>query len=122
MKCSLGISNFLEEISSLSHFTVFLYFFALITNKAFLSLFANLWNSAFKWVYRSFSPLLLTSLHFTDICTASSDSPFTCLCFFFLAMAFNPVSYTISQTSTHSSSSTLSIISSPLNLFLTFTV
>ena len=30
MKCSHGISNFLEEISSLSHSVVFLYFFALI--------------------------------------------------------------------------------------------
>ena len=30
MKCSLGISNFLDEISSLSHSVVFLYFFALI--------------------------------------------------------------------------------------------
>ena len=28
MKCSLGISNFLEEISSLSHSVLFLYFFA----------------------------------------------------------------------------------------------
>ena len=35
-KCSLGISNFLEEISSLSHLVVFLYFFALITEKGFL--------------------------------------------------------------------------------------
>ena len=32
MKCSLGISNFLEEISSLSQSIVFLYFFALITD------------------------------------------------------------------------------------------
>ena len=32
MKCSIGISNFLEEISSLSHSIVFLYFFALITD------------------------------------------------------------------------------------------
>ena len=31
MKCSLGTSNFLEEISSLSHSIVFLYVFALIT-------------------------------------------------------------------------------------------
>jgi len=31
MKCSLGISNFLKEISRLSHSIVFLYFFALIT-------------------------------------------------------------------------------------------
>ena len=30
MKCSLGTSNFLEEISRLSHYVVFLYFFALI--------------------------------------------------------------------------------------------
>ena len=31
MKCSLGISNF-EEISSLSHSVLFLYFFALIAS------------------------------------------------------------------------------------------
>ena len=36
MKCSLGIPNFLEEISSLSHSIVFLYFFALITEEGFL--------------------------------------------------------------------------------------
>ena len=36
MKCSLGISNFLEEISSLSHPVVFLYFFALIAEEGFL--------------------------------------------------------------------------------------
>ena len=33
MKCSLGISDFLEEISNLSHFVVFLYFFALIAEE-----------------------------------------------------------------------------------------
>ena len=32
MKYSLGISNFLEEISSLSHSVVFFYFFALKPN------------------------------------------------------------------------------------------
>ena len=36
MKCSLGISNFLEEISSLSHCIFFLCFFALITWEDFL--------------------------------------------------------------------------------------
>ena len=36
MKWSLGISDFLEEISSLSHSIVFLYFFALITEEGFL--------------------------------------------------------------------------------------
>ena len=36
MKCSLGISSFLEEISSLSHSVVFLYFFGLITEEGFI--------------------------------------------------------------------------------------
>ena len=36
MKCFLGISNFLEEISGLSHSVVFLYFFALIAEEGFL--------------------------------------------------------------------------------------
>ena len=37
MKCSFGISNFPEEISSLSHPIIFLYFFALITEEGFLT-------------------------------------------------------------------------------------
>ena len=36
MKYSLGIPNFLEEISRLSQSIVFLYFFALITEEGFL--------------------------------------------------------------------------------------
>ena len=36
MKCSLGISNFLEAISGLSHSVVFLCFFALIAEEGFL--------------------------------------------------------------------------------------
>ena len=36
MQYFLGISNFLEEISSLSHSIVFLYFFALVTEEGFL--------------------------------------------------------------------------------------
>ena len=122
MKCSLGISNFLEEISSLSHSIVFLYFFALITEEGFLSLLAILWNSAFKWVYLSFSPLLFTSLLFTATLKASSDSHFAFLHFFFLGMILIPVSCTMSPTSIYSSSGTLSFRSSPFNLFLTSTV
>ena len=34
-----------------------------LLRKAFLCLIAILWNSAFKWVYLSFSPLLLASFH-----------------------------------------------------------
>ena len=37
MKCCLGISNFLEVISRLSHSIVFLYFFALITEEGYIS-------------------------------------------------------------------------------------
>ena len=36
MKCSFGISDFLEEIPSLSHSVVFLYFIALIAEEGFL--------------------------------------------------------------------------------------
>ena len=36
MKYSLGVSNFLEEIASLSHSVVFLYFFTLIAEEGFL--------------------------------------------------------------------------------------
>ena len=90
--------------------------------KAFLSLLAHLWNSAFKWVYLSFSPLFFTSLLFTAICNASSDSHFAFLLFFFLGMVLLPVSCTVSQTFVHSSSGTLSIRSSLLNLFPTSTV
>ena len=36
MKCSLDISNFLEEVASLCHSVVFLYFFALVTEEGFL--------------------------------------------------------------------------------------
>ena len=123
MKCSLGISNFLEEISSLSHSIVFLYFFALITEKGFLmSPCYSLELCPFKWVYLSFSPLLFASLLFTAICKASSDSHFAFLHFFSMGIILIPVSCTMSRTSVHSSSGNLSIRSSPLNLFLTSTV
>ena len=35
MKCFLGVFNFLEELSSLSHSVAFLYFFALIAEEGF---------------------------------------------------------------------------------------
>ena len=71
--------------------------------KAFLSLFDILWNSAFKWVYLSFSPLPFTSLLFVAVCKASSDSHF-----YFLEVVLIPVSCTMSRTSIHISSGTLS--------------
>ena len=106
MKCSPGISNFLEEISSLSHFIVFLYFFPLITEEGFLTSPCYSLDSAFKQVYLSFSPLPFVSLLFTAICKASSESHFAFLHFFFLGMVLILVSRTMSQTSTHRSSGT----------------
>ena len=51
MKSFLGISNFLEETSSLSNSIVLVYFFAFSLKKAFLSLLAIPWNSALKCLY-----------------------------------------------------------------------
>ena len=122
MKCSLGISNFLEEISSLSHSIVFLYLFALIAEEGFL---ISPCYSLELCIQMGVSFLFSFAFHFssfTAICKASSDSYFAFLHFFFLGMVLIPVSCTMSQTSVHSSSGTLSIKSNPLNLFLTSTV
>ena len=89
--------------------------------KAFLSLLAILWNSAFRGLYLSFSPLLFTSLLFTAICKASPDCHFAFLHLFSMEMVLIPVFCTMSWTSVHSSSGTLSNRSSLLNLFLTST-
>ena len=80
-----GVSNFLEEISSVFHSVVFLYFFELFTKEDFLSVLPILWNSAFGWVYLCLSPLTFTSL-FSAICKASSHNHFALLLFFFLGM------------------------------------
>ena len=81
-KCSLGISNFLEEIYNTLVFHILL--FSSISlhqslRKAFLSLLAILWNSTFRWVYISFSLLPLASLLFSAICKALSDNHFAFL-------------------------------------------
>ena len=89
MKFSLGISNFLEEISSLSRSIVFLYFFALITEEGFLISPCFPLNSAFKWVCLSFSLLLFVSFLFIDICKASSDNPICLFAFLPLGDGFD---------------------------------
>ena len=76
--------------------------------KAFLSLLATLWNSAFRWIYLSISPLPLASLLFWAICKASSDNHFAFVHFFFLGMVLITTSCIISWTSIYSSSGTLS--------------
>jgi len=81
--------------------------------EAFLSLLAILWDSAFRWVYLSFSNLPFPSLLFSAICKASSDYHFAFLHFFSLGMFLITASCTISGTSVHNSSSILSIRTNP---------
>ena len=81
MKYSLGIFNFLEEISSLSHSVVFLYFFSLITEEGFLISPCYSLELCIQWIYLSFSLLPFTFLLFSAICKVSSDNHFA---FFFL--------------------------------------
>ena len=83
-----------------------------LPRKAFLFLLAILWNSVFRWVYLSFSPLILATLLFSAICKASSDNHFAFLLFFFLGMILITTSCTMSRTSIYSSSGIVSIISS----------
>ena len=90
--------------------------------KAFLSLVATLWNSAFRWICLSFSALALASLLFSAIFKASSDNCFAYLHFFSLGIVLITTSCTVLWTSIHSSSGTLSISSNPLNLFITSSV
>ena len=119
MKCSLVSLLYLKRLlvfPSLLFSCISLHW---SLRKAFLSLLAILWNSTFKWVYLSFSPLPFTSLLFTAVCKASSDNHFSFLHFFFLGMVLISASCPMSQTSVHSSSGSLSIRSNPLNLFVT---
>ena len=91
MKCSLGISNFLEEISSLSHSVVFLYFFALIAEEGFLV--STCYSLELCIQMLSFSPLRFASLLFTAICKASSDSHFAFLHLFSTGMVLSDKCY-----------------------------
>ena len=107
MKCSLGISNFLEEISSLSHSVVFLYFFALITEEGFLISPCYSLEFCIQMGISFLFSLPFMSLLFSAICKASSDNHFAFLHFCFLGMVLIIASCTASQTSIHSSSGTL---------------
>src|SRR5574341_622690 len=122
IKCSLGISNFLEEISSLSHSVVFLCFFALIAEKGFLISSCYSLELCIQMLVSFVFSFALCFFLFTAICKASPHSHCAFLQFFSMGMVLIPVSCTTSRTSFHSSSGTLSIRSRPLNLFLTSTV
>ena len=110
MKYSLGISYFLDEISSLSHSIAFFYFFALITEEGFLifpcyslKLYIQMGLSFLFSFAFCFSPFL-------SYCKASSDNHFAFLHFFFLGMVLRTASCIMSRTSIHSSSDILSYL------------
>ena len=81
MKCSFVISNFLEEISSLSHSIVFLHFFALITEVGFLISPCYSLELFIQMGIFEFSALPFTSVLYSAICKASSDNHFAFLHF-----------------------------------------
>ena len=89
MKCSLGISNFLEEISSLSHSVVFLYFFALITQEVFLISPCYSLDDQTTQTYSQFSNNVSLSLH---ICVLLMVFPLR-NCLLFLLHWINSYSY-----------------------------
>ena len=122
MKCSFDISNFPEEISSLSHSVVFLYFFALIAEEGFFISPCYSLKICIHMLVSFLFSFAFVSLLFTAICKANSDSHFAFLHFSFLGMVMITVSCSVSRTSFHSSSGTRSIRSRPLNLFLSSTV
>ena len=79
MKCSLGISNFLEVISSLSHSVVFLYFFALIAEEAF---FISPCYSLELCIQMGISFLFSFAFHFSSFHSLFVRPPQTAFCFF----------------------------------------
>ena len=86
MKCSLGIFNFLKEISSFSHSIVFLYFFTLITEEGFL---ISPCYSLELCIQMGISFLLSFAFHFfffSAIFKASSDNHFLFFHLFFLGI------------------------------------
>ena len=93
MKSFLGMSNFLEEISSLSHSVVFLYFFALITEEGFLI--SPCYSLEFCIQMGIFFFFSFGSLLFTVICKAFSDNHSVTLNFFFLGIVLITASCTV---------------------------
>ena len=79
-----------EEISSLSHCIVFLYFFALIAKEGFLISSCYSLELCIQMGMSFLSPLLFASLLFTAICKASSDSCFAYFAFLFLGDSLDP--------------------------------
>ena len=113
MKCSLGISNFLEEISSLSHSVVSLYFFALIAEEGFL---ISPCYSLELCIQMGVSFLFSFAFHFSSFHNYLSGllrQPFCFLHFFPLGDGFDHCLLYSVTNYCHSSAGTLSTRSKP---------
>ena len=103
----LGISDFLEEISSLSHSIVFLCFFELITWESFLT---SLCYSLELSIQMDISFLFCFAFHFSSKLSylwSLLRQLFCLFAFLMLGMVLFTSSYIMSWTSIHSSSCTL---------------
>ena len=104
---SLGICNFPEEISGLSHCIVFLYLFTLITEEGFLISPCYFLELCIQMGISFLFSLLFASLLLTALGLLSFlRQPFCFLHFFPLGMVLIPISCTMSWTSIHSCSGT----------------
>ena len=112
MKHSLNTSNFLEAISSLSHSIVFLFLCIVHLQLSYLFLLFSGTLHSVGFIF-PFIPCL-----FLLFFLAIFKWPVCLLYFLFFGMVLVHTSCTLSWTSIHSSSGTLSIKSNPLNLSL----
>ena len=116
MECSLGMSNFLEAISSLSHSTIFLYFFALITEEGFL---ISPCYSLELCIQVDISFLFSFAFCFSSFLSylkASSDSHFAFFAFLLLGDDFDHrLLYSVTRVRPSFLAGTVSIRSDPLN-------
>ena len=121
MKCSLGVSNFLEEISNLPNCLVFLYFFALIAEEGCL---ISPCYSLELCILMGISFLFSFAFHFSSFLSylkALLRQPFCLFAFLFLGDGFDHcLLYDIMNLPPQSFKH--SMRSNPLNLFVTPTV
>ena len=112
---------FKKKISSLSHCIVFCCLYCSF-KKAFLSLLAILWISAFSWIYLFLSPCLWL-LFFTQLFVKPTQTTTLPSCiFFFLWDGFGHCLLECYKPPSLILSGTLSTRSNPLNLLVTSTV
>ena len=118
MKCSLAISDFLEEISSLSRFNCFALFLCTVHlgRLSYLSLLFSGTLHSFGYI---FPFLCLLLLFFSQLFIRPLQTTIMSIfLFLFLEMVLIKAFCTMLQTSINSSPGTLSIRSNPLNLSL----